>query len=289
MRPRCRITLLGLLALLALFATSAHAQMSSLMPTFGKLTSGFFWGAASYSNVQKPEDFSLGDHHPILRGGFAVMLGPFGSQPDTTVSLDSLMISTEWVERPSSIPGAMRVDTVRTVRTVRSRRTLPGRDGWISLAMGYQYAAAVRVNVDDTHGALSSTFPLGGFYVSSFLGPYPLWGTHRHLFWYATVGGSTAKVESANGTSNGTLVRFDTERTIVPEASLLVGWRVHRGIRIITGVGAQHVRFSSIRYRSQSDLPLDDAVLRGLPDSLRLTSMFLKLGMSFDAGDLFGK
>jgi hypothetical protein len=289
MRPRCRATLLALLALLTLFASSAHAQISTLMPSFGKLTSGFFWGAASYSDVEHPEQFSLGDHHPILRGGFAAMLGPFGGQPDTIVSLDSLMISTEWVARPSSIPGATRVDTVRTMRSVRSHRTNPGRDGWISIAVGYQYAAAVRVNVDDTHGALSSTFPIGGFYLSTLLGPNPIWHTHRRAFWYATVGGSAAKIEGANGTSNGTLVRFDTERTIVPEASLLLGWRVRRGIRLISGVGAQHIRFSSIHYRSQTDLPLDDATLRGLPDSFRLTSVFLKLGVSFDASDLFGK
>ena len=289
MRPRCGTTLLGLLALLLLFASSAHAQMSTLMPSFGKLTSGYFWGATSYSDVQHPEEFALGDHHPILRGGFAAMLGPFGGQPDTIMSLDSLLISTEWVTRPSSIPGAMRVDTVRTVRSVRSHRTIPGRDGWISLAVGYQYAAAVRVNVAGPHGFLASTFPIGGFYLSTLLGPNPIWHTHRRAFWYATVGGSTAKVEGANGTSLGALVRFDTERTIVPEASLLLGWRVRRGIRLISGVGAQHIRFSSIHYRSQTDTPLDDATLRRLPDSLRLTSVFLKLGVSFDAGDLFGK
>jgi hypothetical protein len=289
MNRRCRVALLGLLVAPLLFAASAHAQMSSLMPSFGKLTSGFFWGAASYSDVENPEQFSFGDHHPILRGGFAAMLGPFGGQPDTVVSLDSLVVSTEWLARPSSIPGATRMDTVRTVRSVRSHRTIPGRDGWISLVVGYQYAAAVRVNVIGPHGTLASTFPIGGFYASTFLGPYPLWRTRRHAFWYATVGGSAARVEQANGTSLGTLVRFDTETTIVPEASLLLGWRVHRGIRLLTGVGAQHIRFSSIRYRSQSEAPLDDAVLRRLPDSLRLTSMFLKLGMSFDASDLFGK
>jgi hypothetical protein len=283
------VAFLGLLILQPLLAACAHAQMNSLMPSFGKLTSGSFWGAASYSDVANPERFALGNHHPILRGGFAAMLGPFGGQPDTIVTLDSLTVSTEWVARPSSIPGATRVDTVRTVRSVRSHRTNPGRDGWISLAVGYQYAAAVRVNVIGPHGTLASTFPIGGFYVSTFLGPYPLWRTRHHAFWYATVGGSTARVEQANGTSLGTLVRFDTERTIVPEASLLLGWRVHRGIRVITGVGAQHIRFSSIRYRSPSEAPLDDAVLRRLPDSLRLTSVFLKLGMSFDASDLFGK
>jgi hypothetical protein len=36
-------------------------------------------------------------------------------------------------------------------------------------------------------------------------------------------------------------------------------------------------------------LPLPDTVLRRLPDELRLTSVHLNLGVSFDAGDLFGK
>jgi hypothetical protein len=84
-------------------------------------------------------------------------------------------------------------------------------------------------------------------------------------------------------------VRFDTERTLAPEASLLLGWRVHRGVRVIAGMSAQHIRWSSIRYRAPSELPLSDAVLRRLPDGLRLTSVHLNLGVSFDASDLFGR
>jgi len=36
-------------------------------------------------------------------------------------------------------------------------------------------------------------------------------------------------------------------------------------------------------------LPLPDDVLRQLPDELRLKSVLLTLGVSFDASDLFGK
>ena len=74
-----------------------------------------------------------------------------------------------------------------------------------------------------------------------------------------------------------------------PEASLLVGWRAHRGVRVIGGISAQHIRWSSIRYRAPSEAPLSDAVLRRLPDALRLTSVHLTLGVSFDAIDLFGR
>jgi hypothetical protein len=97
------------------------------------------------------------------------------------------------------------------------------------------------------------------------------------------------QLTQANGTSDSTLVRFDTERALAPELSLLLGWRAHRGVRLIVGISAQHIRWSSIRYRAPSEAPLPDAVLRRLPDALRLTSVNFSLGVSFDASDLFGK
>ena len=155
--------------------------------------------------------------------------------------------------------------------------------------MGYQYSGAYRVDVHDDRGTLASTFPVGGFYVSAMFGPFPLWHAPRSTFWYATLGASVAQLSQANGTSDTTLVRFDTERALAPEASLLLGWRAHRGVRVIGGISAQHIRWSSIRYRAPSEAPLPDAVLRRLPDGLRLTSVHFNLGVSFDASDLFGK
>ena len=181
------------------------------------------------------------------------------------------------------------MDTVRTVHSVRSHHTLPGRDGWVSLAVGYQYSGALRVDIQDSRGTLSSTFPLGGFYTSAMFGPFRLWHAPRSTFWYATLGASVAQLAQANGLCDDTLVRFDTERALAPEASMLLGWRVHRGVRLIGGISAQHIRWSSIRYRAPSELPLPDATLRRLPDGLRLTSVHLQLGVSFDASDLFGK
>jgi len=270
-------------------APPALAQIGSIPPPFGKLTGGYLWGSLGYRDAAHPERFYLGDRHPFVRGGFAALLGPFGGQPDTTVTLDSVRTTVEWVHGTPSTPGAMRVDTMRTVRAVRSRHTLPGRDGWVSLAVGYQYSGAHRVDVDDQNGRLASTFPVGGFYVSALFGPFPLWHSTPSTVWYATLGASLAQLTQANGSSDSTLVRFDTERALAPEASLLLGWRVHRGVRVIGGIGAQHIRWSSIRYRAPSELPLPDAVLRRLPDRLRLTSVHLSLGVSFDASDLFGK
>jgi len=270
-------------------APPARAQFNSIPPPFGKLTGGLLWGSVGYRDVRHPDRLHLGDHHPFVRGGFAALLGPFGGQPDTIVTLDSVRTTVEWVQGTASTPGATRVDTMRTVRAVRSQHTLPGRDGWVSLAVGYQYSGAYRVDVRGDRGTLASTFPVGGFYVSALFGPFPTWQASRSTFWYATLGANVSQVTQANGSSDNTLVRFDTERALAPEASLLMGWRAHRGVRVIGGIGAQHIRWSSIRYRAPSELPLPDEVLRRLPNGLRLTSVHLTLGVSFDASDLFGK
>jgi hypothetical protein len=270
-------------------APPARAQFNSVAPPFAKLTGGYVWGSLGYRDVRHPERFTMRDHHPFVRGGFAALFGPFGGQPDTIVTLDSLRTSVEWMPGPPSTPGAMHVDTMRTVRAVRSHHTLPGRDGWVSLAAGYQYAGEYRVNLHDERGTLSATFPVGGFYGSGLFGPFPVWRASRILFWYATLGASVLELKQANGHSDSTLVRFDTERTLAPEASLLLGWRAHRGVRLIGGISAQHIRWSSIHYRSPSDSPVPDAVLRRLPEGLRLTSLHMNLGVSFDATDLFGR
>ena len=267
----------------------ARAQFGSVSPPFGKLKGGYLWGSLGFRDVRHPERFSLRDRHPLVRGGFAALFGPFGGQPDTTVTLDSVRTAVEWVQGTASAPGATRVDTVRTVRAVRSHHTLPGRDGWVSLAVGYEYAGAYRVDLHDDRGRLASTFPVGGFYAGALFGPFPVWHLSRYTFWYAGLGASVSQLSQANGSSDSTLVRFDTERALAPEAALLLGWRAHRGVRVIGGLSAQHIRWSSIRYRTPSESPLPDAVLRRLPQGLRLTSVHLSLGVSFDASDLFGK
>jgi hypothetical protein len=278
----------ALLALLSC-APPARAQFNSIAPPFAKLTGGYVWGSLGHRDVNNPERFYLGDRHPFVRGGFAALLGPFGGQPDTVVTLDSVRTSVEWVQGTATTPGATRVDTLRTVHAVRSHHTLPGRDGWASLAVGYEYSGAYRVDLHGDRGTLASTFPVGGFYASALFGPFPIWHTARSMFWYATLGASVSQLTQANGSSDTTLVRFDTERALAPEASLLMGWRAHRGVRVIGGISAQHIRWSSIRYRAPSEAPLPDAVLRRLPDGLRLTSVHFNLGVSFDASDLFGK
>lgn len=267
----------------------ARAQFGSIPSPFSKLTGGHLWGSLGSRDVRHPERFYPGDRHPFVRGGFAALLGPFGGQPDTTVTLDSVRVAVEWVQGVASTPGATRVDTLRTIHAVRSHHTLPGRDGWVTLGVGYQYSGAFRVNISGSRGTLASTFPVGGFYVNAMFGPFPLWHAPRSTFWYAALGASATHLSQANGTSDGTLVRFDTERALAPEASLLLGWRAHRGVRVIGGISAQHIRWSSIRYRTPSESPLPDAVLRRLPDGLRLTNLYLNLGVSFDASDLFGK
>ena len=267
----------------------AQAQFGSIPSPFSKLTGGYLWGSLGFRDVEHPERIYLGDGHPFVRGGFAALLGPFGGQPDTIVSLDSVRTTVEWAQATKSTPGVVRVDTMRTVHAVRSRHTLPGRDGWVSLAVGYQHSGAYRVDVRGDRGTLTSTFPASGLYVSAMFGPFRVWRAPRSTFWYVALGASVSQLAQANGNSDRTLVRFDTERALAPEAALMLGWRVHRGVRVITGVSVQHIRWSSIRYRAPSEAPLSDDELRRLPDELRLTSVHVNLGVSFDAGDLFGK
>lgn len=295
-RPEVRLkriapALVTTMALFVVFCSAppAWAQFNPIAPPFSKLTGGYLWGSLGYRDVRHPERLYVGDRHPFVRAGFAGLFGPFGGQPDTTVTLDSVRTAVEWVQGKPSTPGAMRVDTVRTVHAVRSRHTLPGRDGWVTLAVGYQYSGAYRVDVRGDRGTLASTFPVGGFYASALFGPFSVWHASRYVFWYATLGATVSQLTQADGSSDSTLVRFDTERTLAPEASLLLGWRAHRGVRVIGGISAQHIRWSSIRYRAPSELPLPESVLRGLPDEFRLTSVHLNLGVSFDATDLFAR
>lgn len=278
-------------AVLALlwFPPAASAQFGSISPSFAKLTGGYLWGSLGYRDVRHPERFYFSDRHPYVRGGFAGLFGPFGGQPDTTVTLDSVRTSVEWMPGATTRPGVMRADTVRVIHAVRSKHMLPGRDGWVVLAVGYQYSGACRVDIRDNLGTLDSTFPVGGVYANAVFGPFPVWGLSRSTFWAASLGASVLQLSQANGVSDTTLVRFDTERALAPEAALMLGWRAHRGVRIIAGMSAQHIRWSSIRYRSPSESPLPDPVLRRLPDALRLTSVHMSLGVSFDAIDLFGR
>ena len=115
-------------ALLALLcaAPPARAQFNTIAPPFAKLTGGYVWGSLGFRDVMHPERFYLGDRHPFVRGGFAALLGPFGGQPDTTVSLDSVRTTVEWVAGTPSTPGALRVDTLRTWPGHLSVRTWPG-------------------------------------------------------------------------------------------------------------------------------------------------------------------
>lgn len=274
---------------LASFAPPARAQFSALGPAFSKLSGGLIWGSAGYRDTRNPERFSLSDGHPIVRGGFAALYGPFGGQPDTTVTLDSVRTSVEWMQHPAKEPGATRADTMRTVRTVFSRHTLPGRDGWVSLAVGYQYSGTYRVDLRGAAGTLTSTFPVGGFYAAAYFGPFTVWRAPRPLTWYTGLGAGIVQLSDANGTSGATLVRFNTERALAPEATLMLDWRVHRGVRVLGGVSAQHIRWSAIRYRAPSEQPLPDDALRGLPDGLRLTTVHLTLGLGFDASELFAR
>jgi hypothetical protein len=287
MRIAVRGAAIAMLLLLGL-TSSVRAQFS-IAPPFTKLTGGYLWGSLGYRDVVHPERLYLGDNHPFVRGGFAALFGPFGGQPDTTVTLDSVRTAVEWTQGEARAAGAVRVDTLRTVHAVRSHHTLPGRDGWVSLAVGYQYAGAYHVDLHGDRGTLTSTFPVGAFYASALFGPFPVWRASRSLFWYVGLGASMSQLTLANGTSDSTLVRFDTERALAPEGSLLLGWRVHRGVRLIGGMSVQHIRWSSIRYRAPSELPLSDVVLRRLPEGLRLTSAHVTFGVSFDATDPYGK
>jgi hypothetical protein len=309
----------GLLAILACTccANFAEAQFNALSPAFSRLNGGMIWGSLGLRDVGNPEHVVLGDPHPAVRGGFAALYGPFGGQPDTTVLLDSVRTTVEAVLRPESPPEAVAIsdtvritrttrsrsttpgratwasvvvgDTIRTVRSMRSHYTLPGRDGWISLAVGYEYSNSYRVALRGNGGILDATFPVGGLYAAAYFGPFSLWHAPNAMFWYAGVGASVVQLNDANGISDSTFVRFNTERSLAPEVQLLLGWRVRRGVRALVGVSGQHLGWSAVRFRAPSEQPLPDEVLRRLPDRLQLTLVHLMAGLSFDASDLFAR
>lgn len=307
---------LGLIAC-AWCVTPAHAQFDALSPAFSRLTGGLLWGSLGFRNVANPQRVVMADPHPAVRGGFAALYGPFGGQPDTTVQLDSVRTTVEAVQRLEDAPEAMRGadsvrivrstrsrstdpgrgtsvtvavgDTIRTVRSMHSHHTIPGRDGWISIAVGYEYSSSYRVDLRGSGGTLTSTFPVGGLYAAAYFGPFPLWRAPSAMFWYVGLGASLVQLNDANGVSDGTFVRFNTERALGPEAQLLLGWRLRRGVRALAGLSAQHIGWSAIRYREPSEEPLDEAVLSRLPDQLRLSLVHLTLGLSFDATELFTK
>ena len=88
------------------------------------------------------------------------------------------------------------------------------------------------------------------------------------------MGASVVQLSDANGISNGTVVRFNTEHALAPEGQLLMGWRLPRGLRTLVGMSVQQIGWSAIRYRAPSEQPLSDEVMR-------------MVGVSFDANDLF--
>ena len=281
-------------AILGLFALAgsvspARAQINAFGPALSKLSGGFIWGSLGYRDNQHPERFYLSDRHPEVRGGFALLYGPFGGRPDTTVTLDSVRTMVEWLPRPALTPGATRVDTVRSSKTVYSRYVIPGRGGWVVLGGGYQYSGNYSIDLSSDGGRLAATFPIGGFYGATYFGPFRLWRMPSGVFWSVGLGAGLVQLSDANGVSDTTLVRFSTERALAPEASLLLGWRVHRGLRVRGGVSARHIRWSAIHYRTPSEQPLPDAALRRLPTALRLTAVYLVVGMDFDAGELFAR
>jgi hypothetical protein len=267
----------------------AHAQFGGLERAASRFTGGSIWGSLGFRDARRPELLDVSHRHPALRGGFAALYGPFGGKPDTVVTLDSIRTTVEWIEHPASEPGAQRIDTVRTVRLIHSGHTISGRGSWVSLAIGYQYAASNRVELDGSRGVLTSTFPVGGLHAAAYFGPFRVWHAPRPVFWYTAVGATLVHLSDVNGVSETTLVRFSTERTLAPEVTLLLGLRVRPGVRVFSGLSGQRIRWSAIHYTTPSEQPLPDEVLRRLPDGLRLTSLHLILGLSFDASDLFAK
>ncbi len=275
--------------LLAAWPPPARAQLTgAFTPALNRITGGVLWFSLGFRDPARPEQFTLQDRHPIVRGGFAAFLGTFGAQPDTTVALDSVKTTVEWSMHPAG-PGVTRTDTIRAVKTTHSSFTLPGRDAKITIAAGYSYSGNYQVHLARPGGTLDSTFPIGGFYGAVFFGPFPIRYVPATFFWEGSVAGQLVQLTNANGRSEEAFVRFDTERAVSPELSLILGWRLRRGSQALIGLGVQHVRFSAIRYRAPSEAPLDDAVLQRLPDVLRLTSVHLTVGLSFDANQFFAR
>jgi hypothetical protein len=271
---------LFLLALLA--AHPASAQQEVLSPAFRNLSGAAVWGSVGFSTTSGSD--LARDARPIWRSSFAVFYGPFGGRGDTLVSFSQTVSDssdTTLNDGSKGSPGPLH----RRMRSTRGLRveTKHLAGGKVTLLVGYQHSAFYRFGLP----AFQDPIPVGGVFVASVLGPYPLPLAPRRLQWYAGVGGTIVRLSDIALRADTLAVSLSTERTLAPEALLMVMYSVASGYRVFLGGGYQYLRFGSVTYQSvQPGDRIAAATLSTLPRELKVGSAHLSLGMSFAASGL---
>jgi len=252
----------------------ALAQINVLAPTFSNLNGAAAWGSLGFNTGG-----AHGDGRPQGRWGFAAFYGPFGGRGDTLVTFtQTFSDSGDTTGSTRARPGP-RATTTRQLRG--DTRRLGG--GKVTLAIGYQHSSFCRFGAPP----LSEALPVGGAFVASLLGPYPLPLAPARLSWYGGVGGTIVKLSDIVVRADTLAVTFDTERTFAPEAMVMLMYNVAPSYRMFVGASYQYIRFGSVSYQAaQSGDRISGTTLATLPDHLELRTVHVSLGFSFTANGL---
>lgn len=254
------------------FPTVACAQLTGLAPTFASLNGGSVWSSLGHGTSSS----EVLDGRPLWRWGFAAFYGPFGGRGDTVVTFThTVSDSADTTSLDGSAPGSRRTYTTRQLRGETKR--LGG--GKVTLLVGYQHSSFYRFGTPFLPGPV----PVGGVFVASLLGPYPL-PMSKHLAWSGGVGGTIVRLTSLALRADTLATELTSERTFAPEAMLLLMYGVSPGYRVVLGASYQYLRFGSLSYHAmQPGDRIPAAILRTLPRNLELQSVHVSLGFSFAA------
>lgn len=275
---------IAILALLILSIGScplvAYAQFNALAPTFTNLNGAAVWGSLG-SSTRASE---TRDDRPLLRLGFAAFYGPFGGRSDTVVTFTlTVSDSTDTTFCDGSVPDSRRIHR-RTWATRQHRadtKHLSG--GKVTLVVGYQHATSYRFGTP----FIPESVPVGGIFIASLLGPYPVPMAPRRFAWYAGVGGTVVRLSGIATRADTVAAELTTERTFAPEALFTLMYNVAPSYRVVLGASYQYLRLGSLTYRAvQPGERIPAAIHAALPQELELQSVHFSLGFSFTANGL---
>ena len=273
-------TLWALLALAGSPSTTA-AQLNVLAPAFNNLNGAAIWGSLGSSTGGTESR----DDRPLLRWGFAAFYGPFGGRGDTLITFtQTVSDSTDTTFCDCSGGRAQKVYRhTRSTRQVRTDTKHLGAGGKVTLLVGYQHSALYRFGTPH----FPETVPVGGIFVASLLGPYAVPLASRRFQWYAGLGGTAARLSQIATRADTVTVELTTERTLAPEALLMIMYHVAPSYRVFLGASYQYLRFGSVGYRAvQAGDRIPAAIVEELPEHVELQTVHLSLGFSFTASGL---
>lgn len=273
---------LVLAALPSIAPSLALAQLNVLAPTFANLNGAAVWGSLAYRRGDGPH--VQGDDRAISRIGFAAFYGPFGGRGDSLVTFTQSVTDssdTTLCDR-SQVPSYQVRRRIRSHREVRVDSRRLGGGGKVTLVVGYQHSTSYRFG----SAVLPDQVTVGGAFIATLLGPYRVPFASPRVRWYGGVGGTVVRLSEQAGRADTLALQINTERTLAPEANLMVMVSVAPGYRVFLGAGYQVLRFGSLTYREVERRQIPAAIAATLPDHLALETLHFSLGFSFAANGL---